>query len=565
MKKTIASILLVAVASFSLASIISNNGIKDVKADGEVSQEEIVSSLNELISYHVKDNATYTKETQIYLDEIACQELLINGGFHADVDTLSRTTYYRGGELWMSREDGNYSYYGTAEGNTGVTYASTSTPLVTPESTRVVLSGEGKNSMQEYYVGLEDIVASDAHEWTYENGVYTSTASEVIEWFKAFTAPCYLGFTNTNTENYISLNKVTIEEDKNYNLILKLYATGDNGKLTSENGVFSQAKILFNAPNFANDFQVDNLDAQWKYGAVDINWEKDTFTFTQLTTKTSLNDGFIENGREVKAGWINASGTLGISYTADRDISFNSALNFIGGTESTRLSLRLAIKDQNDRMLTQMEFFGSDSKDLSVNRVISLNQGDTVYFILNNEKWDDATAYPNGELSIVLNPVNYLVASYNNEFSLGEDTANWGYGSIDYIWGTPEDFTFNNNLTVDNDRYLGTNIEIKSDWIYCESMCAITYKANRDMNITTFLSFVGDEDGSRIAIRIGVRNQNGELIVAPAYHSNNSLKNSTLFINNYYSLSEGDTIYFIFGSESGNLAKGKISINLLEI
>ena len=199
--------------------------------------------LNDIISRYVDESLTYTKETKIFLNESASNELLVNGGFHADADILERTTYYKGSELWMSRDDNQYSYYGTAEGNTGVTYASVDTPLVTPTDAKVVLSGEGKNSMNEYYVGLEDIIAKDSHNWTYANGVYTTTSEEVIEWFKAFTAPCYLGFTTKEVKNYITLDKATISVDSAKNLILSLYATQDYGKFTSQNGLFSQATI----------------------------------------------------------------------------------------------------------------------------------------------------------------------------------------------------------------------------------------------------------------------------------------------------------------------------------
>ena len=227
---------------FTFAFLLFSN-LTAAKEDS--TSNENTNSLNDLIGHYVDETATYTKETKIFLNEESQNELLQNGGFHANVSTLERTTYYKGSELWMSREDGKYSYYGTAEGNTGVTYASAITPLVTPADAKVVLSGEGKNSMQEYYIGLEDIVAKDSHNWSMENGVYTTTSAEVIEWFKAFTAPCYLGFDLSETSHYISLDKATISSDLAGNLILNLYATEDYGKFSSEDGLFSQAKILF--------------------------------------------------------------------------------------------------------------------------------------------------------------------------------------------------------------------------------------------------------------------------------------------------------------------------------
>ena len=237
MKKVFAFLLFL-IAAF----VFAFSAIQTPSAE-EAGTNTNTAALNEMIARYVDHTATYTKQTQIFLNDEAKRDLEENGGFHAGVSTLERTTYYKGSELWMSREDGKYSYYGTLEGNTGVTYATADTPLVTPVDSKVVLSGEGKNSMQEYYVGLEDIVAKDSHNWTYADGVYTTTNEEVIEWFKAFTAPCYLGFTTEEVKNYITLDKATISCDVNYNLVLNLYATQDYGKFTSEGGLFSQAVI----------------------------------------------------------------------------------------------------------------------------------------------------------------------------------------------------------------------------------------------------------------------------------------------------------------------------------
>ena len=251
MKKKLAFLL------FLTATMVFAIGVNVTSHASEGSGNSNADALNNVIAKYVDETATYVKETKIFLNDEAITELEINGGFHAGVSTLERTTYYKGSELWMSREDGKYSYYGTAEGNTGVTNATADKPLVTPADAKVVLSGEGKNSMQEYYVGLEDIVAKDAHNWTYADGVYTTTSEEVIEWFKAFTAPCYLGFTTAEVKNYITLDKATISCE-GYDLVLKLYASQDGGKLTSEGGVFSQAKILFNVESVFTSEVLEN-------------------------------------------------------------------------------------------------------------------------------------------------------------------------------------------------------------------------------------------------------------------------------------------------------------------
>ena len=235
----------------------------------EGNENTTTTSLNNLINQYVDETATYVKNTKIHLNETAVNELLLNNGFHADVSILERTTYYKGSELWMStknNEDGQmvYSYYGTAEGNTGVTSARTTEKLVTPIDAKVVLSGEGKNSMQEYYVGLEDIVAKDYHNWEFVNGVYTTTNPEVIEWFKAFNAPCYVGFTTDDMANYITLDKATISLGSNFDLVLNLHASQDHGKFTSGSDIFSTATIEFDYDSvfteevLANKFDFDS-------------------------------------------------------------------------------------------------------------------------------------------------------------------------------------------------------------------------------------------------------------------------------------------------------------------
>ena len=214
----------------------------------DLEEVDIVSDLNNLVSSYY-NNGVYIKQTEIFLKQTAVEQAIVTAEFkgkyselfHAGVTTLERTTYYNGNELWMSRGNGEYSYYGTAEGNTGVTNGTTTEPLVDPEEVKVVLSGEGKNSMNEYYVGLEDIVATDDHAWNYNNGTYETTNAEVISWFKAFVSPCFTGF--DALPNFITLTSVAVSTDASGNLVLSLYAASNTGMLTSEGGLFAQAVI----------------------------------------------------------------------------------------------------------------------------------------------------------------------------------------------------------------------------------------------------------------------------------------------------------------------------------
>ena len=199
------------------------------------SYTELVNDLNTLISPYY-NNGVYRKDTVINLKEDAMNELATqytNKGFHASVTELTRTTYYNGGSLWMSREDGKYSYYGTS----GSDMTNGVVATVGETSDRVVVKGK---TMEEYYVTLADIVATSAHAWTYANGVYTTTHTDVLDWFKAFTAPCYLGL-DAKTANYITFTSATIQETAE-GLVLQLHASADAPKFTSGD-VFSQAII----------------------------------------------------------------------------------------------------------------------------------------------------------------------------------------------------------------------------------------------------------------------------------------------------------------------------------
>ena len=213
------------------------------KYEATLENTSVRNNLKELLTQFYNDG-TYKKETAINLTEAASNELLINGGWHAKANELERTTYYDVDSLWMSRgpeSDGKgYSFYGSAANNGGVTNAYAAVAGEKPADAKVVLSGEGKNSMNEYYSGLEDILAT-VEEWTKSGDVYTTANKDVLELFKAFVAPCYLGF-NTTTGNYITFTSATIQK-VNGQLVLQLHATGDSAKIVNGTTVFAQATI----------------------------------------------------------------------------------------------------------------------------------------------------------------------------------------------------------------------------------------------------------------------------------------------------------------------------------
>lgn len=208
-----------------------NNKLRiNVKAD------DIIFSLNELLDEY-RHNGTYKKETIINLNEDSIHEL--SSYFHAGSTLMKRTTYYQKDSLWMSNGNGKYSYYGTNE-NGDLTNGTVD--RVGKKVDTIAIKGV---SMEEHYYTLNDIIASEKHNWEYNNNVYFSSSKEVVEWFKGFTAPCYLGF-NKTTSNYIIFDGVEVEKTIN-GLELRLLASSTNEAQLNDNSknVFSKAIITY--------------------------------------------------------------------------------------------------------------------------------------------------------------------------------------------------------------------------------------------------------------------------------------------------------------------------------
>ena len=194
------------------------------------------------------NNGVYVKDTEIYVNDNVKKEISY---FHAEVNDLERTTYYNGNELWFSTGSG----YGTNGEN--LTHFTVENGVKGTETVFFYLPG-----MEAYYCTLNDFVEGvhkSAHSnnvdlnlekgWTLNDGVYSSSASDVLDAFRLFTAPLWLGKTAENA-NYIDYTKATVEVVGN-SLVMKLWidSTDAEGKLVLDaetdgaNAVFSKAVI----------------------------------------------------------------------------------------------------------------------------------------------------------------------------------------------------------------------------------------------------------------------------------------------------------------------------------
>ena len=253
MKKTLKGLFAV-LLGVGLTSSIVNTQVTEAT---EVTANEQVKELFK--NYY--NGSDYTKKSSIKFDSTKLGELTTY--FHAGSTILDRTTYYHGNELWMSRGlDTTFSYYGTSyDANgvaNGVTNATATTSGVTPDNAKVVLTGEGKESMENYYVTMKDLMVDSFfyadNTWTADGTVYTTTDKEIMNNFRLFTAPCFLNYEEKGDEleNYLTFSKATVTES-NEGLVLSLYVDGtDEGKVTSAQEadgsyLFSQAEVSYTA------------------------------------------------------------------------------------------------------------------------------------------------------------------------------------------------------------------------------------------------------------------------------------------------------------------------------
>lgn len=204
------------------------------------------------------NNGVYTKDTVINVDTEVIKEDLTTY-FHAGKNPeLVKTTYYSGENLWF--EDGHG--YGTHVEGDNTYLTSINNNGSTIETTHIHSSLPG---MEDYYCTLNDFVEgthTSTHIYNKEDntvdltqgweknsdGVYYNSSTDVIDAYRLFVAPTWLGKTAENA-NYVDYTRVSLEENDG-KLVMKLWISADNyGYLTSgyekdgDHIVFATAEI----------------------------------------------------------------------------------------------------------------------------------------------------------------------------------------------------------------------------------------------------------------------------------------------------------------------------------
>lgn len=162
-------------------------------------------------------------------------------------------------------------------------------------------------------------------------------------------------------------------------------------------------------------------------------------------------------------------------------------------------------------------------------------------------------------------------ASFADDFTLEEGQPGpWSYGSVNYIWGAQEDFTFT-QITSKNDGgdgWASEGVEIKGGWINASKMMAVAYTVDSDVTVKVNLTFTGGTADTRLSLRTGVKNADGVIYGNPAYFDGGKQSN-VLNYETRLELKAGDTVYFILGNENGTnpaaYPNGELDIVLTQV
>ena len=162
-------------------------------------------------------------------------------------------------------------------------------------------------------------------------------------------------------------------------------------------------------------------------------------------------------------------------------------------------------------------------------------------------------------------------ASFADDFTLEEGQPGpWSYGSVNYVWGAQENFTFTQATSKndDGDGWAAEGVEIKGGWINANNMMAVAYTVDSDVTVKVNLKFTGGTADTRLSLRTGVKNADGVIYGNPAYFDGGKQSN-VLNYETTLELKAGDTVYFILGNENGTnpaaYPNGELDIVLTQV
>lgn len=191
------------------------------------------------------NEGTYTKETTLYTNKLADEELATH--FHAGAQTKHRKTTYAPGELTMVTKEKEADEWGKHTSTYKDNKEGGVDHLTNGEFDYHVsgkVNGQDRSSVENWYVTLFDFVNTELTGWEYADGVYSLSLKDNATARKMaieFVAPMFLDNENTN---YVTYDKLTVEKVDD-SLVMKIHLVKDSeGLLTGEEGlVLSKAVI----------------------------------------------------------------------------------------------------------------------------------------------------------------------------------------------------------------------------------------------------------------------------------------------------------------------------------
>ena len=213
------------------------------------------------------------------------------------------------------------------------------------------------------------------------------------------------------TDNTASLNNtVSLKAGDEVYVI----ANKENAEGITTNGMGTLGITLTPAQtvaDFGADFSLENQDGAWSYGKADYKWSSEDnpgedFTFVEAEDKNEGGDGWVSGGVEIKKDFISFGEMAAVGYTNNTqgELTFKAVITVCGGTADTRADLRIGVKDADGTLKNgpSSPYQNPDGNILYVTVDITLAAGDTVYFLFSNGAWENAEAWPNGNLYISL-------------------------------------------------------------------------------------------------------------------------------------------------------------------
>ena len=159
--------------------------------------------------------------------------------------------------------------------------------------------------------------------------------------------------------------------------------------------------------DFGGDFSLENQDGAWSYGKAEYVWgASEDFTFVEASDKNSGGDGWMAGGVEIKKDFISFGGMAAIGYTVENAVTLRATVTVCGSTADTRADLRVGIKGADGTTKGNPSFLENPNGNiLYVTVDITLEAGETVYFLFSNGVSTNPDAIPNGNLYIALTEV----------------------------------------------------------------------------------------------------------------------------------------------------------------